>query len=107
MWVIAEVLRLLVNLDPIIQGDTGRSLIALSSFDAAERREITYWIALASMTVMLGVIFTLLRSRLGSSIQAIRDNEEAAASVGVRVLFAKRVIFVIAESAARLQGRCG
>ena len=104
MWVIAEVLRLLVNLDPIIQGDTGRSLIALSSFDAAERREITYWIALASMTVMLGVIFTLLRSRLGSSIQAIRDNEEAAASVGVRVLFAKRVIFVIAGIGCALAG---
>ena len=28
MWVIAEVARLLVNLDPMIQGDTGRSLIA-------------------------------------------------------------------------------
>jgi branched-chain amino acid transport system permease protein len=104
MWVIAEVLRLLVNLDPIIQGDTGRSLIALSSFGAAERREITYWITLASMTVMLGVIFTLLRSRLGSSIQAIRDNEEAAASVGVRVLFAKRVIFVIAGIGCALAG---
>jgi branched-chain amino acid transport system permease protein len=104
MWVVAEVLRLLVNLDPIIQGDTGRSLIALSSFDAAERREITYWITLASMTVMLGAIFMLLRSRLGSSIQAIRDNEEAAASVGVRVLFAKRIIFVIAGIGCALAG---
>ena len=104
MWVIAEVARLLVNLDPIIQGDTGRSLIALSSFDAAERREITYWITLASMTIMLGVIFVLLRSRLGSSIQAIRDNEEAAASVGVRVLFAKRIIFVIAGIGCALAG---
>ena len=104
MWVIAEVARLLVNLDPIIQGDTGRSLIALSSFDAAERREITYWITLASMTIMLGVIFVLLRSRLGSSIQAIRDNEEAAASIGVRVLFAKRIIFVIAGIGCALAG---
>jgi branched-chain amino acid transport system permease protein len=104
MWVIAEVLRLLVNLDPIIQGDTGRSLIALASFDAAERRALTYWITLASMTVMLGAIFMLLRSRLGSSIQAIRDNEEAAASVGVRVLFAKRIIFVIAGLGCALAG---
>ena len=57
MWVIAEVVRLLVNLDPIIQGDTGRSLIALASFDAAERRDLTYWMTLASMSVMLAVIF--------------------------------------------------
>ena len=35
MWVIAEIIRLLVNLDPIIQGDTGRSLIALSAFDVS------------------------------------------------------------------------
>jgi branched-chain amino acid transport system permease protein len=104
MWVIAEVVRLLVNLDPIIQGDTGRSLIALSSFDAAERREITYWITLASMAIMLGVIFMVLRSRLGSSIQAIRDSEEAAASVGVKVSFTKRIIFVIAAIGCGLAG---
>jgi branched-chain amino acid transport system permease protein len=104
MWIIAECVRLLVNLDPIIQGDTGRSLIALSAFDAAERRMFTYWLSLASMVVMLGVIFLLLRSRLGSSIQAIRDNEEAAASVGVRVSTAKRIIFVIAAVGCALAG---
>ena len=104
MWIIAECIRLLVNLDPIIQGDTGRSLIALSAFDAVERRMFTYWLALASMGVMLGVIFLLLRSRLGSSIQAIRDNEEAAASVGVRVTTAKRIIFVIAAVGCALAG---
>ncbi len=104
MWVIAEVVRLLVNLDPIIQGDTGRSLIALSNFDAQARRELTYWMALAAMVVMLGAIFLLLRSRLGSSIQAIRDSEEAAASVGVRVLFTKRIIFVIAALGCALAG---
>jgi branched-chain amino acid transport system permease protein len=104
MWVVAEVLRLLVNLDPIIQGDTGRSLIALSAFDAAQRRDFTYWMALASMGVMLGVIFFMLRSRLGSSIQAIRDNEEAAASVGVRVTATKRIIFMTAAVGCALAG---
>ncbi len=105
MWVIAEVVRLLVNLDPIIQGDTGRSLIALASFDAALRRDLTYWMTLASMTVMLAVIFVMLRSRLGSSIQAIRDNEEAAASVGVRVSVTKRIIFVTAAIGCALGRR--
>jgi branched-chain amino acid transport system permease protein len=104
MWIIAESVRLLVNLDPIIQGDTGRSLIALSTFDAADRRIFTYWLALASMGVMLAVIFLLLRSRLGSAIQAIRDNEEAAASVGVRVLVTKRIIFMIAAVGCALAG---
>jgi branched-chain amino acid transport system permease protein len=104
MWVVAEVVRLLVNLDPIIQGDTGRSLIALAKFDSAERRAITYWMALASMGVLLAVIFLMLRSRLGSSIQAIRDNEEAAASIGVRVSVTKRIIFVTAAVGCALAG---
>jgi branched-chain amino acid transport system permease protein len=104
MWVVAEVLRLLVNLDPIIQGDTGRSLIALSAFDAAQRRDFTYWMALGSMSVMLAAIFFMLRSRLGSSIQAIRDNEEAAASVGVRVSSTKRIIFMTAAVGCALAG---
>lgn len=104
MWIIAECFRLLVNLDPIIQGDTGRSLIALSTYDGAERRVFTYWMALGSMGIMLGVIFVLLRSRLGSSIQAIRDDDEAAASVGVKVLADKRIIFMIAAVGCALAG---
>jgi branched-chain amino acid transport system permease protein len=104
MWVVAELLRLLVNLDTLIQGDTGRSLIALAAYDAATRRAITYWLALASMAVLLGVVFFLLRSRVGSAIQAIRDNEEAAASVGVKVLAAKRIIFVLAAVGCAMAG---
>jgi branched-chain amino acid transport system permease protein len=44
----------------------------------------------------LALMFVLMRSRLGAAIQAIRDDEEAAASLGVRVMAAKRLIFVIA-----------
>ena len=56
------------------------------------------------MMALLGVLFVLLRSRLGASLQAIRDDEEAAASVGVRVLAGKRIVFVLAASAARGAG---
>jgi len=41
-------------------------------------------------------LLTLLRSRLGAWIQAIRDDEGAAASLGVRVLAGKRIIFLLA-----------
>ncbi len=46
----------------------------------------------------LAVLFVLLRSRLGASLQAIRDDEEAAASVGVRVTAGKRILFVLAAA---------
>lgn len=96
MWVFAELAHLLVNLDGVVQGETGTSLIALSSFAADARRADNYWLALSGMTVLIALGFLLLRSRMGASIQAIRDSEEAAASVGVRVMATKRVIFVLA-----------
>jgi branched-chain amino acid transport system permease protein len=96
MWVIAELAHLLVNLDPRVNGETGISLIALEAYEAGARSAYNYWMALAAMTVFMALLFALLRSRAGASIQAIRDNEEAAASLGVRVLHSKRLIFVLA-----------
>jgi len=104
MWVVAELLHLLVNLDTLVQGETGTSLIALNAYDAATRRVLIYWTALGCMAGLLLILFTLLRSRLGASIQAIRDNEEAAASVGVDVQRTKRVIFVLAAFGVGLAG---
>lgn len=104
MWVVAELARLLVNLDRLVQGDTGTSLIALQAYSSGNRLAYTYWLALASMAVLLGLVFFLLRSRIGSAAQAIRDNEEAAASVGVKVLASKRIIFVLTAVGCAMAG---
>jgi branched-chain amino acid transport system permease protein len=96
MWVFAELAHLLVNLDGLIQGETGTSLIAISAVAPALRRALDYWLGLGLMTVVVGLVFMLLRSRTGAAIQAIRDDEEAAASVGVRVFATKRLIFILA-----------
>jgi branched-chain amino acid transport system permease protein len=104
MWVFAELAHLLVNLDGLVQGETGTSLIALSAFAPDARRALNYWVALAVMTVLVGAVFLLLRSRVGASVQAIRDNEEAAASVGVRVMATKRLIFVLAAMGSAAAG---
>jgi branched-chain amino acid transport system permease protein len=104
MWVIAELVHLLVNLDRLIQGETGTSLISLNAYEATIRRETIYWLALASMAALLGILFVVLRSRVGAAIQAIRDNEEAAASVGVRVVATKRLLFVLAAFGIGMAG---
>jgi branched-chain amino acid transport system permease protein len=96
MWVVSSLTHLLVNLDSLIQGETGTSLISLNAYEATGRREAIYWLALSSMTALLAILFVLLRSRVGAAIQAIRDNEDAAASVGVRVVATKRILFVLA-----------
>src|SRR5262249_9796015 len=56
----------------------------------------TYWLTLAFTVLVFGLSWALLRSRHGAALQAIRDDEEAAASAGVRVLPLKLVLFVLA-----------
>jgi branched-chain amino acid transport system permease protein len=104
MWVVAALAHLLVNLDTLVRGETGTSLIALNAYGADARHRLTYWTALGGMVVVSGILFALLRSPLGSAIQAIRDSEAAAASVGVRVMRTKRIIFVLAAVGAALAG---
>jgi len=95
-WVVAEVFRLLVTNDQAVGGGTGRSLNALNVYAPADRQAYTYWIALALMAALVLAGFVLLRSRLGSALQAIRDDEHAAESVGVPVARAKRIVFLLA-----------
>jgi branched-chain amino acid transport system permease protein len=93
-----------VALDPLINGETGVSMIALSAFNPDDRRAYNYWMALAAMVVLLALVFLMLRGRLGTSVQAIRDDEDAAESVGVRVLASKRTIFFLASFGCALAG---
>jgi branched-chain amino acid transport system permease protein len=95
MWVLAALAHLLVNLDPLVQGETGTSLITLQQYEPGVRRLVTYWAALGVMVALAWIVFFVLRSRVGAALQAIRDDDEAASSVGVRVLATKRLIFVL------------
>ena len=65
MWVVAELAHLWVNLDGLVQGETGTSLIQLNEYGASSRQLLTYWLALSGMTLLILVLFFLLRSPLG------------------------------------------
>ena len=104
MWVLAELLHLLVTLDPITQGETGTSLIAINAYPPAVRRAFTYWAALAVLVVVLAGLFLLLRGRIGASLQAIRDDDTAAASIGVDVLRNKNVLFLLSAAGCAAAG---
>ena len=104
MWVIAEVFRQLVSLDISVGGGTGTSFTGLSGIDPDYRRAFTYWWALSAVLVALLVLFFLLRSRHGAALQAIRDDEAAASSLGVRVASSKRLIFVLTSAGCGAAG---
>jgi branched-chain amino acid transport system permease protein len=103
-WVMAEVLReLVVRIDSVGAG-TGASLPGLSSYAPAQRQANTYWVALAGTAIVLVCLYLLLRSSTGAALTAIRDNEVAAASSGVRVVLAKRLLFALAATGCGLAG---
>ncbi|WP_316173619.1 branched-chain amino acid ABC transporter permease [Bradyrhizobium sp. SZCCHNRI1073] len=103
-WVVAEVVRVLVMFDLLVQGETGTSLIALNGYDPTRRTALTYWFALASSAAMLLAVLALLRSRTGAAVQAIRDDEDAARSLGVDVLRTKQAIYILAALGCALAG---
>jgi branched-chain amino acid transport system permease protein len=107
-WVVAEAFAILVSLDPnpAIGGGTGTSALLPFTlrYTPTERLHYTYWAALGAVAVLLVLLFVLLRSRLGGSLQAIRDDEEAAASIGVRVLLGKGILFVVAGAGCAAAG---
>ena len=94
-WVVAEALALLVTLDQSLGGGSGISLQGLNRYSPGDRRNYTYWLTLVFAVLLLGSVFLLLRRRTGAALQAIRDDEEAAASVGVRVRPIKFLLFVL------------
>ena len=96
MWVIAEVASIVVRLDQNLGAGTGISLIQLNQYEPNFRQAYTFWLALGFAVIFLAALFLLLRSPLGLSLQAVRDDEEAARSIGVRVASRKRLLFVLA-----------
>jgi len=103
-WVLAEALAIWVSFDNALGAGTGTSLLQLDTYAPGPREHYIYWLTLGMTVVFLGALFVLLRSRLGSSLQAIRDDEEAAASVGVRVVAGKRILFMLAATGAGAAG---
>lgn len=103
-WVIAEALALLVVLNEGLGGGTGVSLQGFAGVDPALRRAQVYWVTLGALILLLSVLFLVLRSRTGVALQAIRDDEVAASSLGVSVKPLKLGLFVLAGSACGAAG---
>lgn len=104
MWVVAEAIRQIVMFDPLVQGETGTSLLALNAYDPEMRRNLTYWLGLCSVVAMVGASYALLRGRIGWAARAIRDDEDAATSIGIETMHIKRIIFLVAALGCALAG---
>jgi branched-chain amino acid transport system permease protein len=95
-WVLAEVVMLIIEQISSIGGGTGEPLPGLSGYDPAVLTAYTYWAALVVAVLAIGGVYLLLRSRVGLVLTAIRDDERAAKSSGVRVGLARMGVFIAA-----------
>jgi branched-chain amino acid transport system permease protein len=118
-WVVAEVFRLVLAQVKVLGGGTGTALprevtsenalvglvMDLTGARAPAARDIAaYWMALLLAVVAIALVYALLRSRRGLALAAIRDNEQAASSVGVDALRTKLLVYVLSAGGAGLTG---
>ncbi|KAA9005562.1 branched-chain amino acid ABC transporter permease [Histidinibacterium aquaticum] len=118
-WVVAEVVRLSVAQWKAVGGGTGTSLPRdardlmwgvqwiESAFEvrSSEARDIlTYWLALALTVATIGGVYWFLRTKRGLALAALRDNVEAARSVGVDSERMKWIVFLVAAFGTGIAG---
>jgi len=118
-WVVADIARLAISQWKALGGGTGTSLPKGTTRDmwgvegikdwldvssAAAADALTYWLMLSLAVVLLVASYVFLRSRMGLGLQAIRDNETAARSVGVDPVKLKAMVFLLTAFGT---GLCG
>ncbi|HEY8580152.1 MAG TPA: branched-chain amino acid ABC transporter permease [Beijerinckiaceae bacterium] len=107
-WVVAEVFMLVAAQISALGGGSGVSLpiAAVRAIGATRdaRDAAVFLTTLAVSATALLAVYLLLRSRWGLALQAIRDNETAARSSGVRVETVKRLVYVGACCGAAMLG---
>ena len=118
-WVIAEVVRLLVAQWKAVGGGTGTSLPRSATGDmwftgaietlfdvrnAAARDILAYWLAVVLAVATIAGIYWLLRTKRGLGLAAVRDNIEAAKSVGVDAVRMKWTVFLVSAFGTGLAG---
>jgi branched-chain amino acid transport system permease protein len=103
--VIPEALRLIFyRWRPVGTGLTGGGAGYIIKGTAGLSISDTYWFALAIGIISIFLIRIILRSRLGLGLNAIRDNDRAAASFGIDVFRLKLYSFIISAFITGMAG---
>lgn len=118
-WVVAEISRLLFSQWKALGGGTGmslptgttkemfgvqfiKSLLDIKTSHAVDI--VTYWFALILAVASIYAAYLFLRTKAGLGLTAVRDNQDAARSVGVNAQCLKAAVFMCAAFST---GVCG
>jgi branched-chain amino acid transport system permease protein len=108
-WVVAEVFQLIISSNTAwLGGGAGRSLASIRDFVRATSPQTfaltTYYVAAGIAVLSIILVYTLMRSRIGLALTAIRDSESGAASLGVNTHWVKLVAYVVASGGTGIVG---
>jgi branched-chain amino acid transport system permease protein len=103
-WVFSEVVSLLISKTERLGGERGIGLPTARLIDARWLEPLTFWISAAIAVGAVAGTYALLRSRVGLGLMTVRDNDVAAASIGVDVWRNRFIAFVIAAAGCGLAG---
>ena len=103
-WVMAEALRLIVVNNDSLGGGAGRSIRGFNVYSPDTRLDILYWLSGAAAVLSTVTVYLVLRSTRGLALQAIRDDETAARSLGVSTARTKFTAFLIAAFFTGISG---
>jgi branched-chain amino acid transport system permease protein len=98
----SEVLRIVLLTENEVTG--GASGLQVAPLFHGRSDAPYYYLALGLLVVSLGIMWVMAASRWGLFFRAIRENEQAAAAAGVRVVRFRILAFAVASSFAGLAG---
>jgi branched-chain amino acid transport system permease protein len=100
---VAEAMKALVQNLQITEGNSGIYL-PLLNFSIKAQYYFFFYIMLGTLVLTLVATYLMLNSKLGYSLIAIRENEEAANSVGINTTWSKTVAFALSGLFTGLAG---
>jgi len=107
-WVLAESVMLLVSRSESLGGASGLSLpasiVRAMAANADERITLIWWMALLLAFGTTALVIFWLRSRQGLALTALRDNESAAAGLGVNTRRVKLAVYLFVAGMTGLVG---
>lgn len=104
LWVFAEIAYLVVSKTPALGSTAGRPLDLSAMGDLESFQAVSFWVACAIGAGALMGVYALMRSRLGLAMLTVRDNELAAASVGVDVWWVRFPALVVSGFGCGIAG---
>jgi branched-chain amino acid transport system permease protein len=103
-WVFAEVVAMLVFIAPGLGHVTGMTLETARDINYETFLLVNFWIAAALAGGVVIGIYVLLHSPLGLGMLSVRDDDIAAASIGVNVWRNRFIAYVTAAAGCGLAG---